>query len=106
MTIGEVIKARRESLKLNLEDVGRAVGVSKATVSRWESGEIHKMKRDKIEALANVLNLDPVIFVMPQEILTSEERELLYAFRAADSRARADALSTLLQHPAVHEEHT
>ena len=33
--------------------------------------------------------------------LTPAEREILTAFRAADDRARADALSTLLQHPAA-----
>lgn len=101
MTIGMMIRARREELRMTLEDVSKAVGVSKATVSRWESGDIHKLKRDNIQALAAVLHLDPVLFVMPAEVLTPEERELLAAYRAADDRARADALSTLLQHPAA-----
>ena len=101
MTIGEMIRNRREELKMTLEDVSRAVGVSKATVSRWESGDIHKMKRNNVQALADVFHMDPVLFVMPADVLTQEERTLLAAFRAADDRARADALSTLLQHPAV-----
>lgn len=33
--------------------------------------------------------------------LSEEEQTLLSAFRAADDRARADALATLLQHPAA-----
>ena len=33
--------------------------------------------------------------------LSEEEQALLSAFRAADDRARADALHTLLQHPAA-----
>ena len=52
MTIGMMIRARREELRMTLEDVSKAVGVSKATVSRWESGDIHKLKRDNIQALA------------------------------------------------------
>ena len=101
MLIGELIKSRREALHMTLDDVGRAVGVSKATVSRWESGEIHKMKRDKIDDLSNILGIDPMIFVMPHDVLMPDEIELLNAYRAADARARADALATLLQHPAA-----
>lgn len=33
--------------------------------------------------------------------LSEEEQTLLSAFRAADDRARSDALATLLQHPAI-----
>jgi len=33
------IKDRRKELKLTQSDVGRSVGVSKATVSQWESGD-------------------------------------------------------------------
>ena len=40
MTIGEIIYTKRKALDLTLEDIGKAVGVSKATVSRWESGDI------------------------------------------------------------------
>lgn len=101
MTIGMMIRSRREELHMTLEDVSNAVGVSKATVSRWESGDIHKVKRDNIQALAAVLQMDPVLFVMPADVLTPEERELLAAYRAADDRARSDALATLLQHPAA-----
>ena len=37
--MNERIKERRKSLKLTQLDVGKAVGVSKATVSMWESGD-------------------------------------------------------------------
>lgn len=99
MTIGEIIYARRKSLNLTLEAVGNAVGVSKATVSRWESGDIRHMRRDKIEALSDLLGLDPALFVLTSEILTQSERELIDAYRAADDRARADAMNTLKTHP-------
>lgn len=99
MKIGEIIYARRKSLNLTLEAVGNAVGVSKATVSRWESGDIRHMRRDKIEALSDLLGLDPALFVLTSEILTQSERELIDAYRAADDRARADAMNTLITHP-------
>jgi len=53
----EFIRLRRKELGLTLEDVGKACGVGKATVQRWESGDIENMKADKIASLANVLRV-------------------------------------------------
>ena len=39
MTIGEIIRERRKALKMTQEDLARAVNTTKATVSRWETGE-------------------------------------------------------------------
>lgn len=46
---------RRKELGLTQREVADAVGVSEATVSRWESGEIANMRRDKIASLASTL---------------------------------------------------
>lgn len=88
MTIGDLISRNRKSMNMTLDDVARAVGVSKATVSRWESGDIHKMKRDKIAALSATLGIDPLVFLEAPEILTSEEKQIIYSFRAADPGIR------------------
>jgi transcriptional regulator with XRE-family HTH domain len=53
------IKKRRLELGLTLEEVGKAVGVSKSTVRKWETGYIGNMKRDKIGKLATVLKISP-----------------------------------------------
>lgn len=62
MTISDIknlIKSRRVALKLTLKEVADAVGVSESTVSRWEDGNIANMKRNRIAALAKVLDLSP-----------------------------------------------
>lgn len=61
--VGSKIHHRRTELGLTLEEVGRAVGVDKSTVQRWERGMIRNMGNDKIAALAKVLQLDPVELV-------------------------------------------
>ena len=61
--IAKKIHARRKELGLTLEEVGQAVGVGKSTVRKWENGMIQNMRRDKIAALADVLQMDPVEFV-------------------------------------------
>ena len=55
----DIIKNRRAEVGKTLEQVANEVGVSKATVQRWESGEIKDMRRDKIVALARALNTTP-----------------------------------------------
>lgn len=59
MNIGEKLKARRKDLGLTMLQVAIKVGVSEATVSRWESGDIANMRRDKIVSLANALEVSP-----------------------------------------------
>lgn len=59
MEFKDIIKVRRSALGLTLDDIARYVGVSGATVSRWESGDIENIRRDKIAKLAEVLQVTP-----------------------------------------------
>lgn len=59
MEFKDKIKDARLRLNKTLEEVGRDCDVSKATVLRWESGEIKDIKRDKISKLAKSLNVSP-----------------------------------------------
>lgn len=63
MNIGDIIYNKRKELGLTLEQVGNAVGVSKSTVKKWETGYIANIKRDKIAKLADVLQLNPVTLI-------------------------------------------
>ena len=63
MEIRDILKARRTELGLTQLDVANAVGVSEATVSRWESGDIANMKRSRIASLASVLKMSPSIIM-------------------------------------------
>lgn len=56
MSFGPRIKSRRLEVGLTLEDVGKAVGVTKATVMRWESEEIRNLRKDRLEPLAYALS--------------------------------------------------
>ena len=60
--IGKIIKKNRLELNLTLEDVAKAVGVSKSTVQRWESGQINNMRRDRIDALSKILQISSLCF--------------------------------------------
>lgn len=59
MEFKDLVKNRRSALNMSMEELGKKVGVSKATVQRWESGEIKNVRRDKISKLADALNTTP-----------------------------------------------
>lgn len=63
MDVNQKLKNRRVELGLTMLEVAKKVGVSEATISRWESGDIANMRRDKISLLANALEVSPA-FIM------------------------------------------
>ncbi len=56
--VGEHIRSRRIALGLSQDDVGRHVGVNRATIQRYESGEI-EVKRSAAIKLAEILRTTP-----------------------------------------------
>ena len=64
------LKDKRIELGLTLEDVGKAVGVGKSTVRKWETGSIGNMGRDKIAALAKVLHISPMDIIDPDNAIS------------------------------------
>ena len=63
MEIKDIIRNRRLELGLRMEDLAERIGVTKATISRWESGKVTTMKQDKITPLCKALSLDPICFM-------------------------------------------
>ena len=57
--INNLLKQKRKNKGLTMKQVAEAVGVSEATVSRWESGNIANMGRSKIYSLSKILELSP-----------------------------------------------
>ena len=99
MKINEFLKARRKEMGLTLVEIGNACGVSEATVSRWESGNIENMRRDRIAAYAKVLMVSPNVIMgvepIPSLTLNAEETEVVIAYRKAPE-GRKDAVRALL----------
>ena len=58
MQTNQFLKDRRLELGLTQAEIARFVGVSEATVSRWESGDIASMRQNRIAALAEILRVD------------------------------------------------
>ena len=59
MTTGQRMKLRRKELKISAEEVAKVLGVSPATVYRYEKGDIEKVPGEILEPLAQLLNTTP-----------------------------------------------
>lgn len=104
MKANEVIKMRRKELGLTMKEVANAVGVSEGTVSRWESGDIRNMRRDKIAILARVLNVPPAVLMdweeydaelMERRKLSKELQELANVAELENLRIAIDLIKRL-----------
>lgn len=63
MNLGMLLRQKRKEKGLTLEQVGKAIGVSKNTVSKYERNMIANMGNTKRLALAKLLDIPPVVFL-------------------------------------------
>jgi transcriptional regulator with XRE-family HTH domain len=63
MSVKDIIRQNRLRLGLTMKELSDKVGVSEATISRWESGEIANMKQSGIAALCKVLGISPSVIM-------------------------------------------
>ena len=94
MTLGEKIKTKRKELGLTYQDIADIVGVTRATVMRWEKNEIVSIKVTKLKQLAKVLKVDPTYFLdietQPKNNLKEMEYEILKLVCQMDFKAKLD----------------
>lgn len=80
MEFKDLIKKRRLDLGLTMEELGKKIGVSKATIQRYESGEIKNVRRDKIAKLANALDTTPAYLMGWEDVIADEDKEVVNHF--------------------------
>lgn len=59
MTTGQRMKLRRKEIGVSAEYVAEKLGVSPATIYRYENGDIEKVPGDRLEPIAKVLHTTP-----------------------------------------------
>lgn len=114
-TIGRRIKERRKELGLSAGDLAQRIGKSKATVFRYENGEIEKLPIDVAKPIAEALgitlatllgwddNAVVISYEQAQEtlniVLSEDEIELLDLYNKADPVFQVEAKEMLKRHP-------
>lgn len=103
MAIGENIKRRRKELDMTLEEVAARVGVSRQTLSRYETGVIGNIPSDKIELLADALRTTPAYIMGWDDKEQSSHTDLSEYLEILRTRPEARALLKTV-HGATKEE--
>lgn len=102
MNIGDRLRQLRISQKLTQEEVGRLMGVSKATVNRYETGEID-IKRTTALKLGSILNVSPAYIMGWTDTMdVSNEPEILKRYNSLNSLGKQkadDYINDLLVNP-------
>lgn len=57
--LGARIKRRREEMNISVAEIAEQTGLSRATIHRYESGDIKRLKLPVIESIAEMLNVTP-----------------------------------------------
>ncbi len=74
MGLPQNIKERRKELGLTLAEIAKMVGVTEATVQRWESGNIKNLRQERIASLAVALGTTPAYLMGWENESTNEEK--------------------------------
>lgn len=100
---GERIKARRRELGISAEQLADILGISPATIYRYESNEISSIKVDKIKPIADALRVSPSYLTGWESAdnrsasssftLSPDERALVLLFRELNDEGRDKARS-------------
>jgi len=91
---GKIIKARRKQLRMTQGELGAKVGVTKSTISRYESGEIDRVPSDFLPKIAEALQCSPLYLIAqidtlyPEEIEDTFDADLLNAYKNADEKTK------------------
>lgn len=103
MSLAKTLKERRSALGLTLLDIANKMGVSEATVQRWESGNIKSLRYDRISKLADILHVSPSLLMgweekkPPESIgkLSDFEEKLIQVYRSVPDHKKPDLEAVL-----------
>lgn len=72
MSVGSTIKKLRLEKGMTQEELGKLLGVKKAAVQKYESGQVQNLKQDTIRKLCDVFGKNPAVFIFDNETLKYE----------------------------------
>lgn len=102
MTTGQRMRIRRKEIGLSAERVAEILGVSPATIYRYENGDIEKVPGDSLGPIAAALHTTPDYLMgwsdnpQPSQtdtpVLSAAEQELIHSFRSLNPEGQQKVL--------------
>lgn len=76
-TVGDRIKEQRELNGISQVELSERIGVSKQTLYKYENNVVTNIPSDKVQAVANVLNISPSYLMGWEDNLSSENADII-----------------------------
>ena len=73
MMVGQRIKLRRKDLGISADELGKRIGKNRATIFRYENGDIEKLPIDVLKPIAEALQTTPQFLMGWEENITTAE---------------------------------
>ena len=90
MTTGERLKLRRKEIGFSAEKVADQLGVSPATIYRYEKGDIEKVPVDSLAELAKILQTTPAYLMgWESQADQAEINDLLAQIQASEEKEQS-----------------
>lgn len=90
MTTGESLKLRRKEIGFSAEKVADQLGVSPATIYRYEKGDIEKVPVDSLAELAKILQTTPAYLMgWESQADQAEINDLLAQIQASEEKEQS-----------------
>lgn len=103
MSIGEKIKIARDNAGLTQEELGKKCGTTKQTIFKYETGVVTNIPIDRLEAIADAVNVSAAWLLGWEEEqptgvgeLSDAEMEIIRLFRQLPPEAQ-DTFPALLE---------
>ena len=74
MSVGMTIKKLRTERGMTQGELGELLGVQKAAVQKWESGQVQNLKHATIKRLCEVFEKNPTVFIFTENEMMCNER--------------------------------
>jgi transcriptional regulator with XRE-family HTH domain len=105
MTVGQRIQQRRKELDMSAAELGRRIGKNRATIFRYENGDIEKLPVDVLKPIAEALLTTPEALMGWEEEKTatnndsgmSEAKQKLFALAESCSEEEASRLLRMME---------
>ena len=88
MNVGERIRTLRKNAGMTQEDLGKELGVGKAAVQKYESGQVQNLKSSHIKKMCDLFNQKPWAFIYDDEEMkkASDENDFKFLIQAVQTQ--------------------
>ena len=105
MTIGNRIKKRRIELGLTVDDLANRINKNRATIYRYEKGDIESLPTSILEPLAKALNTTPEYLIgWVEEPITSKESKVINVLGRVAAGTPLNAIEEIIDTEEITED--